>query len=114
MLFSGLLSSRMVLLWMNSGQVLSQLACVFSLQEMQKLFSLLVHAAVRCASPQVPQVSLSAEQLLAKCPQRLHFMHCVGSCFCFVGLTCVLQILRPSLIRLLAVSTDEIVKIAYA
>src|SRR6267142_6040772 len=35
----------------------------------------------------VPHVFISSLHLLAKCPQCLHFMHCVGSYFCFVGQT---------------------------
>src|SRR5712691_7845686 len=109
---SGFLSSSIAQRFINSGHALSQLACVLSPQETQWCLSLLMHELVRCFPPQVPQVSSASGQLAAKCPQRLHFMHCAGSCFCFVGRIKLLQMTIPSLISLFAASTEEIAMIA--
>src|SRR5712691_4342600 len=111
---SGFLSSSIAQRFINSGQALSQLACVLSPQETQWSLSLLAQALVRCFPPQVPQVSSASGQLAAKCPQRLHFMHCAGSCFCFEGWIILLQMTIPSLISLFAASTEEIVMMAKA
>jgi len=114
MLLSGFLSSMIAHRFVNSGHALFQLACKLSPQETQWSFSLLSQVLVWCFPPQVPQVSSGSGQLAAKWPQRLHFMHCVGSCFCFIGQIKLLQMMIPFLINLFALSTDEIDRMANA
>jgi|SRR6266581_2240937 len=114
MLLSGFLSSIIAQRFVNSGHVLSQLACELFPQDTQWSLSLLSQVLVRCFPPQVPQVSSGSGQLAAKWPHRLHFMHCAGSCFCFVGRIRLLQMMMPFLINLFALSTDEIDRMANA
>src|ERR1700676_2797707 len=99
---------------MNSGQFLSQLACVSVLQEAQCLFSGFVQLMVRWSSPHVPQVSMGSGQLAAKCPQRLHRRHWSGSCLSFSDLTLAPQISNPVLMMLFAVSTPKMMIVACA
>ena len=112
MLLSGFLSSMKAHRLMKSGHALSQLACALDRQDTQWRLSLLVQLDVRCLSPHVPHVSSISRHLSAKCPHRLHFIHWVGSCFSFDGLIRLLQIPKPSLISLLAMSTEVMVRTA--
>ena len=97
---------------MNSGQALSQLECVEFARDTQKSLSLVLHALMQCFSPQVPQMSSVSGQLSTKCPHCLHFMHWMGLILCLDGLEWLPQILTPSLIILLAVSTELTVTMA--
>ena len=114
MLLTGFLLSKTAQHLMNSRHSLSQLACKLTPHEMQWRLLLFVQALVQCFLPHIPQVSSFSGQLPAKCPHHLHFMHWMGSCFCFIGLIRLPQIPMPSLINLFAMFTEVMVRIACA
>jgi hypothetical protein len=99
---------------MNSGQFLSQLACVLVLHDIQWILSVVLQLRVWCLPLQVPQVSDASKQAATMWPHFLHFMHWIGSCLSFVGNILVPQMCIPSLISLLAVVAEEIESVACA